>query len=317
MADILSIAKEVLQTEGKAVLDLIKRLDGSFVEAISLLRDCKGKVVVSGMGKSGHVGRKISATFSSTGTPSIFIHPAEALHGDLGMITEGDVFLSISNSGETDELLRLIPQMRQLSISHITLVGNVEATLARHADVVLDVSVEKEADDLQLAPTASTTAVLAMGDALAVSLMKERNFQHEDFAVYHPGGSLGRRLLTTVGQLMRTENLPLIAAEAPISEVIHQVSSGRLGLAIVMDAEIIQGIITDGDIRRAMERTETAFFSLRANDLMTASPLSIPQETKAAVAEKLMQDKKITSLLVTSNGKLAGVIQIYDLSNIS
>lgn len=317
MADIISIAKEVLQTEGQAVLNLIERLDDSFVDAISLLRDCKGKVVVSGMGKSGHIGRKISATFSSTGTPSIFIHPAEALHGDLGMITAGDVFLSISNSGETDELLRLIPQMRQLSISHITLVGNVEATLARHADVVLDVSVEKEADDLQLAPTASTTAVLAMGDALAVSLMKERNFKHEDFAVYHPGGSLGRRLLTTVGQLMRTESLPLISAEAHISEVIHQVSSGRLGLAIVMDSETIQGIITDGDIRRAMERTETAFFSLKASDLMTASPLSIPQETKAAAAEKLMQDKKITSLLVTRNGKLAGVIQIYDLSNIS
>lgn len=313
MADIISIAKQVFETEGKAVLALADRLDDNFVQAIRYLQACSGKVVVSGMGKSGHIGRKISATFSSTGTPSIFIHPAEALHGDLGMITPGDVFFSISNSGETDELLRLIPQLKQLAISHISLVGNLQSTLAKHADVILDVSVEKEADELQLAPTASTTAVLAMGDALAVALMNERNFKPEDFAVYHPGGSLGRRLLTTVEQLMRTENLPLVKRDAAITEVIHRVSSGRLGLAIVMAEDKIEGIITDGDIRRAMERSETAFFSLQALDLMTSNPVCIPVDMKAAHAEKLMQEKKVTSLIVISEERLMGVVQIYDL----
>lgn len=314
MADIISIARQVLETEGNAVLALADRLDDNFTEAIKCFQACQGKVVVSGMGKSGHIGRKISATFSSTGTPSIFIHPAEALHGDLGMITKGDTFLSISNSGETDEILRLIPQLKQLSILHITLVGRLDSTLAHHADIVLDVSVEKEADALQLAPTASTTATLAMGDALAVALMKERNFQHEDFAVFHPGGSLGRRLLTTVGQLMQTANLPIVRSDSTISEIIHQVSSGRLGLAIVMAEDNIEGIITDGDIRRAMERAEKTFFSSQGKDLMTPSPLCIPVDTKAAFAEKLMQEKKITSLLVTSGEKLEGVIQIYDLN---
>ena len=313
MADIISIAKQVFETEGKAVLALSERLDANFTQAIHHLKACQGKVVISGMGKSGHIGRKISATFSSTGTPSIFIHPAEALHGDLGMLGQQDVFVSISNSGETDEILRLIPQLLQLRIKHITLVGRINSTLAKHADIVLDVSVEQEADLLQLAPTASTTACLAMGDALAVTLMKERDFQPADFAVFHPGGSLGKRLVTTVGQLMRTENLPLVEPNSTISEVIHQVSSGRLGLAIVMEKDKILGIITDGDIRRAMERTEAAFFSLTGKDLMTPSPLLIDANSKAIEAEKLMQEKKITSLLVASDGRLAGVIQIYDL----
>lgn len=314
MADIISIAKRVLETEGKAVLKLVERLDENFVQAIQCLQACQGKVVVSGMGKSGHIGRKISATFSSTGTPSIFIHPAEALHGDLGMISGGDTFLSISNSGETDEILRLIPQLKQLAIPHIALVGDTTSTLARHADMVLDVSVEKEADALQLAPTASTTAALAMGDALAVALMKERDFKPEDFAVFHPGGSLGRRLLTTVGQLMRTSALPLVTGETMISEIIHQVSSGRLGLAIVMAGNKIAGVITDGDIRRAMEKTETGFFTLKGKDLMTPSPISIAPDTKAIDAEKLMQENKVTSLLVTEGDRLSGVIQIYDLN---
>ncbi len=314
MADIISIARQVFETEGKAVLKLAERLDDSFVQAIRLLQLCEGKVLISGMGKSGHIGKKISATFSSTGTPSMFLHPAEALHGDLGMLSKGDILVSISNSGETDELLRLIPQLKQLGVPHISLLGRLDSTLARHADVVLDVSVEKEADLLQLAPTASTTATLAMGDALAIALMKERNFRQEDFALFHPGGSLGRRLLTTVSQLMRTENLPLVQADSAISEIIHQVSSGRLGLAIVMAGDKIEGIITDGDIRRAMERSETGFFSLKAKELMTPSPISIPMDTQAAHAEKLMQEKKVTSLLVTENDKLVGVIQIYDLN---
>jgi arabinose-5-phosphate isomerase len=313
MNDIIAIAREVLQTESRAVQALCDRLDSDFIQAVAALQQCKGRAVISGMGKSGLIGRKIAATFSSTGTPSMYLHPAEALHGDLGMLTAQDVLLSISNSGETDELLRMIPQVRALGVPHLSMVGKLQSTLARHADFVLDVSVEKEADPLQLAPTASTTAALAMGDALAVALMRQRNFQPEQFASLHPGGSLGRRLLTRVSQLMRTKNLPRLAPGAPIKEVIHQISSARLGLVVIEEEKQILGVITDGDVRRAMERAENEFFSLQASDLMTPDPIQISPHAKATEAEKLMQEKKITALLVSEKGQLKGIIQIYDL----
>ena len=302
MKDILDTARKVFETEGNAVLQLGNKLTEDFPAAVEAIMNCSGRVVVSGMGKSGIIARKIVATFSSTGTPSIFLHPSEAIHGDLGMITSQDVFVALSKSGETDELLRLIPYIRAQGVPLICLVGKPASTLARRG-----------ACPLQLAPTASTTATLAMGDALAMTLMELRNFQPEHFAHLHPGGSLGRRLITTVRQLMRTQELPVLSPDDSIKQVIHSISAGRLGLVVIRQEGNILGIITDGDVRRAMERMEEQFFSLNASDLLIPNPVCISPETKAVEAEALMRQKKITSLLVTQEGKLQGVIQIYDL----
>ncbi|NPA61215.1 MAG: KpsF/GutQ family sugar-phosphate isomerase, partial [Epsilonproteobacteria bacterium] len=273
--DIKLIAKEVFIIEAREVLNLSNSLTDDFENAVDAIFKSKGKLIVSGMGKSGIIGRKISATMSSTGTPSFFIHPAEAYHGDLGMIEKSDIVLLISNSGETDEVLRVIPFLKSNGNTIIGMSGDRESTLAKNSDYHLDIGVEKEACPLQLAPTSSTTATLVMGDALAVVLMKLRNFKDRDFAKFHPGGSLGRRLLTKVEDVMHKRGLPLCARDTDIKDVIQIVSEGKVGLVVVLDGSRIAGVITDGDIRRAMENSSEEFFSIVARDIMTKNPKMI------------------------------------------
>ncbi len=308
------IARKVLEIESQAILDLIPRVDASFTGAVELILCNTHRLVVTGMGKSGIIARKIAATFSSTGTPAVFLHPAEAIHGDLGMVSKGDLVLALSNSGETEELIRLIPYLQENQIPYIAFTGKITSTLAQYAQLVIDVSVEKEACPLQLAPTASTTASLAMGDALAMAVMEMKGFQPENFAGLHPGGNLGRRLLTRVHQVMRTQDLPVLLPDAEAPLVIHRISAGRLGLVVVEESGLIQGIVTDGDVRRAMEKHLGDFFSFKAADLMTASPLVISPEARLVEAELIMRERKVTSLLVAEGQHLQGVIQIYDLS---
>ncbi|MBP9187452.1 MAG: KpsF/GutQ family sugar-phosphate isomerase [Bacteroidia bacterium] len=315
MKDYTKYAKEVFTIEAKALTDLSKQLDGDFNKAVDAVLKSKGRLVISGVGKSGLVGAKISATLASTGTPSMFMHPVEAFHGDLGMLRKEDVLVAISYSGETEELLKLIPFIKAVKIKIIGISGNPKSTLAAHSNFHLNVKVYKEACPLELAPTSSTTATLAMGDALAVALMKARNFKPEDFALFHPGGSLGKKLLTTVESCMRKDNLPKVKTTDKIQVVINTMSSGRLGLAVVMDKTKITGIITDGDLRRAMDKHTAKLFTLTAKDIMTAKPLVINKKMMMAEAEELMNSKKITSLLVTDDkGKFAGVVQIYSLN---
>ena len=272
------------------------------------------KLVVTGMGKSGLIGRKIAATLASTGTPSFFLHPGEAFHGDLGMISPEDTVLALSYSGETDEILKIVPFIHTNGNKPISMTGNPESTLARNSDVHLDVAVRHEACILHLAPTTSTTAQIAMGDAMAVALMKLRNFTSIDFARLHPGGSLGRRLLMTVGNVMHKEGLPVVAPDCSAKDMIHAVSKGGLGLIVICEGDKVLGIVTDGDIRRAMERRESEFFSIRAMDIATPNPKTIGPDEKLIAAEKKMTQHKINSLLVTDDqGKLVGVIQIYDI----
>lgn len=306
-------AKEVFQIEANAIADLSKNLDSNFEEAIEAVLQCKGKLIISGMGKSGIIGRKIAATLASTGTPSFFLHPGEAYHGDLGMIEKDDIVLLISNSGETDEVLRLIPFLKAQRNVIVSMSGKPNSTLAKNSTYHLNVAVEKEACPLQLAPTSSTTATLVMGDALAVTLMEFRGFKDTDFAQFHPGGSLGRRLLTRVEDVMRKDNLPIIEGKTSIQELIQVVSKARLGLAVVLDAGVIVGIVTDGDIRREMEESETTFFKLTANDLMSTNPKEIRGKEKLKMAQELMTELKVNSLLVVENEQLVGIVQIYDL----
>lgn len=308
-------ALEVFETESKAISDLRKNLDPQFDSCIICIIQSKGRVVVSGVGKSGIIGKKISATLASTGTPSLFLHPVEAFHGDLGVLRSDDVFIAISYSGETEEILKLIPFIKTHKIKLIAISGNPKSTLAQHSDFHLNVSVHKEACPLALAPTSSTTAALAMGDALAVSLMKARNFKPEDFAQFHPGGSLGKKLLTTVDQVMQTKNLPVISPNANINTVVDVMSKGRLGLAVVTEKEKIVGIITDGDLRRAMDQHQEKVFKIPAKNIMTKKPKSISLGIKLSEAEQLMSDLKITSLLVTKKNQLKGIIQLYTIKN--
>ncbi|UQB41586.1 KpsF/GutQ family sugar-phosphate isomerase [Thiomicrospira microaerophila] len=311
MSHHLEIAKSVFEIEAAAIENLSLLLDEQFEYAIDAILKSKGRVVVCGMGKSGLIGKKMVATFASTGTPSFFMHPGEAFHGDLGMISAQDVFLALSNSGETEELIRLLPFLRDNGNCIIAMSGNPSSTLAKNANYHLNIAVPKEACPLQLAPTSSTTATLVMGDALAVALMQARDFKPQDFARFHPGGSLGRKLLTRVRDEMATENLPIVSPDAPMLEVIHTMSNGRLGLCIVGEGE---GIITDGDLRRQLEINAAEIMKLRAKDIMTLKPRSIDADAMLADAENLMNQHKITSLLVTAKGKLAGVIQIYNLA---
>lgn len=314
MSEILDLAREALDTEIQALVGLKSRLDGSFERAVELILQCKGKLIVTGMGKSGLIGRKISSTLASTGTPSFFLHPGEAFHGDLGVISKEDVVLALSYSGETDEVLKIIPFIHENGNRLISMTGNAASSLARNSDVHLDVSVMHEACILHLAPTTSTTVQIALGDALAVALMKLRGFTAMDFARLHPGGSLGRRLLMTVGQAMHKENLPVVAPSTSATEMIHAVSKGGLGLIIIIDNDRIAGIVTDGDIRRAMEQRGAEFFNVRATDIATRNPKTISVEEKLIDAERLMTQHKINSLLVTDGEKkLAGIIQIYDI----
>ncbi len=312
---ILTLARQTLETEAEALKRMESSLGDEFVAAVEAILESHGKLVVTGMGKSGLIGRKIAATLASTGTPSFFLHPGEAFHGDLGMISKEDIILALSYSGETDEVLKIVPFIHTNGNTLISMTGNPASSLAKNSDIHLDVSVEHEACILKLAPTTSTTAQIAMGDALGVALMKMRNFTSMDFARLHPGGSLGRRLLMTVGDVMRKENLPIVKADCSATEMIHAVSKGGLGLIVLGDeAGRVEGIITDGDIRRAMERLQADFFGIKAADIATMHPKTIRPSEKLISAEKMMTQNKVTSLLVTeADERLVGVIQIYDI----
>ena len=306
--DYQSIAQQVFATEAKAVADLSAQLDDQFVLAIDAMLAGKGKVVVCGMGKSGIIGKKMASTFASTGTPSFFMHPGEAYHGDLGMVTPDDVFLAISNSGETREVLKLVPFLRDNQNTLIAMTGNPDSSLAKAANCHLNIAVHKEACPLQLAPTSSTTAALAMGDALAVTLMQTRGFAPEEFARFHPGGSLGRRLLRSVADEMQTDNLPLVKPTDDVLSLIAAISQGGLGLVIVRNANGL-GVITDGDIRRALEQYGEQVFAQTAEDLMSLNPANVPPETRVEDALALMEQRQITRLLVINDDQLLGVFK--------
>jgi arabinose-5-phosphate isomerase len=314
MTDVISVAKQCFQDEAQAILNLIPKLDDNFTRAVELIISRKGRLIVTGVGKSGHIGGKIASTMASTGTPAFFVNPLDAFHGDLGMISKEDVVLALSYSGETDEILKIIPFVHENGNKLIAITGKAQSSLARNADVHLDIMVRMEACILHLAPTTSTTAQLAMGDALATALMHARSFTAMDFARLHPGGSLGRRLLMTVGHVMRKENLPVVTPECSATEMIHTISKGGLGLIIIAENQQIIGIVTDGDVRRAMEKYRAEFFNIRAIDIATRSPKTIAASQKLIEAEKQMTEHKINSLLVTSaSGELEGVIQLYDI----
>jgi arabinose-5-phosphate isomerase len=311
---ILETAREVLLNESEALLRIREGLNGEFVAAVELILGCSGKVILTGIGKSGLVAKKIAATLASTGTPSFYLNPSEAFHGDLGMISKEDVIMALSYSGETDEVLKIVPFIHENGNRLIAMTGNSESALAKNSDILLNVEVEREACILHLAPTSSTAAQLALGDALACALMKLRNFSAQDFARLHPGGSLGRRLLMRVGQVMRHHDLPVVSEEATAAEMIHAISRGGLGLIVVQRGEEILGIITDGDIRRAMESRQDKFFDIRPMDIATREPKSVHPDCKLIEAERSMTQHKVNSLLVVDNdGRLVGVIQIYDI----
>ncbi len=308
----LTLAQQVFAIEREALEAVAAQLDARFERACEIVLASGGRVVVLGMGKSGIVGRKIAATLASTGTPSLFVHPGEAFHGDLGMLMAGDVALMISNSGETEELVRVIPFLEEQRIPILALTAREESTLARQAQVVLNVAVPREACANNLAPTASTTAALVMGDALAVALSTLRGFQPEDFARFHPGGYIGQRLLTRVADVMHSASIPQVSADALLREVLRAMSSGGLGLALVVVEGRLRGIITDGDVRRAVERSEDPV-ALRASELMTPNPKVAHPRERFAEAEKRMLAHKINSLVVAGDqGEILGVVQIYD-----
>ena len=303
---------QCIKDEAQALLDLIPKLDDQFEQAVDLMLNCKGKVIVTGVGKSGHIGAKIAATLASTGTPSFFINPLDVYHGDLGVMTHDDVVIAISNSGQTDELLRFIPMVLHMEIPIIGMTGNPQSLLAKYSTCHLNVSVSHEACPLNLAPTSSTTATLAMGDALAVALMEKRHFQPQDFAHFHPGGELGKRLLTTAQDVMRHDDLPLLPPEMRLGEAIILVSKGKLGLGIAMSDERIQGIITDGDLRRATEKWQARFFDHTVSDIMTRQPKTVSPETKISEIQRIMHRHKIHQVLVTdSENHLLGVVDSY------
>ncbi|WP_461642365.1 KpsF/GutQ family sugar-phosphate isomerase [Labilibaculum euxinus] len=312
--DINLIAKEVFEIESKEIANLSNLLTEDFEYAVNAVFKTKGKFIISGMGKSGIIAKKIAATLASTGTPSFFLHPGEAYHGDLGMIEKDDIVLLISNSGETDEVLKLIPFLKLQENVTISMSGNPDSTLARNTNYHLNIAVQKEACPLQLAPTSSTTSTLVMGDAIAVALMKLRNFGDVNFAKFHPGGSLGRRLLTKVEDVMKKDNLPVSNKNSTIKEVINKITDGKCGLVVVVENNAIKGVISDGDIRRAMEIDEASFFALKAIDLMSKDPKTIGCDEKLIMASELMNKEKINSLLVTNfDNEFVGIVQMYDL----
>ena len=311
----LQLARETLDIEAAALLQLKDRLDERFVKAVNMVLAVQGRVVVTGMGKSGHIGRKIAATLASTGTPAMFVHPGEASHGDLGMIKAVDVVLAISNSGESDELVAILPVLKRQGVPLIAMTGGMQSSLARHADVVIDCSVSKEACPLNLAPTASTTAQLAMGDALAVALLDARGFKPEDFARSHPGGSLGRKLLTHVGDIMRTgKDVPQVGPDAEFTALMREMSSKGLGATAVTSAEgQVLGVFTDGDLRRLIEKG-VDLRGLKANEVMHPKPHTIRDNALAVEAAEMMELHRITSILVIdAEGVLCGAINSNDL----
>jgi arabinose-5-phosphate isomerase len=305
----LDIAKKVISIEVAALNQLSNNLTQDFSSAVDSILSTSGRVIICGMGKSGIIGKKIAASFASTGTPSFFMHPGEAFHGDLGMVTPNDVFIAISNSGETDEVLKLLPFLRNNGNYIIAITGNKLSTLSRNSHCHLDISVEQEACPLQLAPTSSTTATLVMGDALTVALMELRNFKPENFARFHPGGNLGKLLLSKVEDEMRTENLPFLSCKDSFSKVVVTVSGGEAGLGIVVDGDILKGIITDGDIRRAIEKYGKEIFDIKANEIMKVSSITIDKNEKYQVALCQMDIHKITSLIVIDDGKVIGILK--------
>jgi arabinose-5-phosphate isomerase len=311
----LSTAKRVLRIEADAIAGLIDRLDKRFEKAVEVLYACKGRVVVTGLGKSGLIGRKLAATFASTGTPSLFLHAAEALHGDLGMLSAGDVLVAISSSGETEELIELLEAVKRLRIQLITMTANAGSTMALASDIVLDIAVNEEACSLNLAPTASTAAAMAMGDALAISLLERRGFKEEDFAALHPGGRLGNKLRRVESLMHKGENAPRVLASAKMPDVIYEMSRKGLGLAAVTEPDgLVLGIITDGDLRRVMQKRKENVLELTAVDCMTRNPVTLPRTELAASALRLMEEKKITSvLIVDSAGRFEGVVHVHDL----
>lgn len=312
----IDIAKKVLQTEADAVRSLIDRLDHTFEKAVDIILSSKGKVVVTGMGKSGLVGKKIAATLASTGTPSFFMHPAEASHGDLGMVTADDVIIAISNSGETDEIICIIPFLKRFNVGLISLTGNNRSTLARAAEVNLDIAVQEEACPLGIVPTSSTTAAIAMGDAIAVALLTKRGFQQDDFASFHPSGSLGKKLFIRVKDLMHAgDALPITPPDASLTGAVIEISSKRLGITIVADGDrVMLGIITDGDVRRGIEKWGKDFFEMKASEVMTRNPRIISEDELAAKALGVMEKLAISALVVTGDdNRIVGVIHLHDI----
>ena len=303
---------QAIKDEAQALLDLIPKMDESFDRAVELMYRCHGKVIVTGVGKSGHVGAKIAATLASTGTPAFFINPLDVFHGDLGVMTRDDVVLAISNSGQTDELLRFVPMVLHQQIPIVGMTGNPQSLLAKYSIVSLNVSVVKEACPLNLAPTSSTTAQIAMGDALAIALMQKRHFQPQDFAHFHPGGELGKRLLTTAQDVMRSENLPVFSPDMCLGDAIILVSEGKLGLGVAEVDGMVAGLITDGDIRRAIERWHADFFSHTVADIMSRRPKTVSPDAKISDIQRTMQQYKIHSVLVVSpDNRLLGVVDHY------
>jgi arabinose-5-phosphate isomerase len=315
-AQLLQRAAAVLKNESAGILSLIDRLDDNFVRAVELIQRCEGKVVVTGVGKSGHICAKIAATLASTGTPSFFLHSGEALHGDLGMVMKGDLILAVSNSGETDEILKLLPHFKFHELKLIVITGNPESTLGRAGEVVLNVRINEEACPLGLAPTTSTTAALAMGDALAVVLLEQKGFKPDDFAARHPGGILGRRLILRVEDIMyRDEQLPMVQEETLVRNALFEITSKRLGVTGVADSKgKLVGVITDGDLRRSLE-SRGQILELKAKDIMTRNPKTIPAESLATEAMSIMERYSITALFVlhVSSKKPLGMIHLHDL----
>ena len=314
---IIKIAKKTLQIESQAVAALVDRIGKDFVEAVELIDRCQGRLVITGMGKSGLIGKKIASTFASIGIPAFFLHPAEGVHGDLGMVTRGDALMGISNSGETEEVLRLLPVIKRFRAPLLGITGNLASTLARESDIVLDTGVTEEACPLGLVPTASTTATLAMGDALATALLQKKDLKREDFAVFHPGGSLGKKLFLKVKDLIHTgKEIPRVSLNALLKDIIYEISSKGLGVtSVVNENGIIQGIITDGDLRRLMEQDgEGSIFEKCAQQIMTSNPKTIEPEDLGAKAVQIMEQFSITSLLVLNEKRhVEGIIHLHDL----
>ena len=312
LSNVRQYATQCLKDEAQAVMDLIPQLDENFDHAVRMIFECKGKVIVTGVGKSGNVGAKIAATLSSTGTPAFFINPLDMYHGDLGVMTPDDVVLALSNSGQTDELLRFVPMVRHMNVPIISMSGNPKSLLAKYSEAHITVRVEKEACPLNLAPTSSTTATLAMGDALAIALMVVRDFKPKDFAQFHPGGELGKRLLTTATDVMRSDDLPIIPREMNLGEAIIHVSKGKLGLGVSLENGRVAGLITDGDIRRAMEKWQAEFFNKTVSDIMTTTPKTVLPDTKITQIQQIMHKYKIHTVLVVDKERhLLGVVDHY------
>ena len=312
MIDTNKYAIKCFQDEAQAILDLIPLLTDDFSKAVDLIYNCKGRFIITGVGKSGHVGAKIAATLASTGTPSFFVNPLDAFHGDLGMFTSNDVVMAISNSGNTDELLRFIPLLLERNIPIIGMTGNPNSLLAQYSTCHLNINVKREAEPLNLAPTSSTTATLAMGDALACALIEVRHFRPEDFAMFHPGGSLGKRLLTRVKDSMVSTNLPVVSLNQKISETISEISKTKQGIAVAINNGKIVGVVTDGDVRRAMQKKQDIFFNLTVKEIMSCNPKLINENAKLSEAEKLMRQYNIHSLVVVDdNNKFVGIIDAF------